>query len=217
MADSGGVTASAALLCLTPHAAAVADRAAAFNATALPHLPAVARVARALAANEADADDLVQETFLRALRHWDTFVPGTDCRRWLATICRNVHFASYAKAKRETAVDDADLEALASVQVHRDARALGLDGLFERTDLGPAIVSAIASLEPEFRAVETLVDVEGFSYEDAAGVLGIPVGTVRSRLFRARRQLQQLLVAHARDAGFPAAAPTDPTPRIGSR
>jgi RNA polymerase sigma-70 factor (ECF subfamily) len=214
MADSGGVTASAALPGLTPHAAAVADRAAAFNATALPHLPAVARVARALAANEADADDLVQETFLRAMRHWDTFVPGTDCRRWLATICRNVHFASYAKAKRETAVDDADLEALASVQVHRDARALGLDGLFERTDLGPAIVSAIASLEPDFRAVETLVDVEGFSYEDAAGVLGIPVGTVRSRLFRARRQLQQLLVAHARDAGF---APSDPTPRDDSR
>jgi RNA polymerase sigma-70 factor (ECF subfamily) len=95
------------------------------------------------------------------------------------------------------------------------ARAIGLEGLFERTDLGPAIVSAIASLEPDFRAVETLVDVEGFSYEEAAGVLGIPVGTVRSRLFRARRQLQQLLVAHARDAGF--ATPAAPTPRDGSR
>ena len=200
---------------LTPHAAAVADRAAAFNATALPHLPAVARVARALARSEADADDLVQETFLRALRHWDTFVPGTDCRRWLATICRNVHYAAHAKAQREAAVDDADLEALAAVQVHRDARSIGLDGLFERTDLGPAIVSAIASLEPDFRAVETLVDVEGFTYEEAAGVLGIPVGTVRSRLFRARRQLQQILVAHARDAGF--APPPDSPAKDGSR
>jgi RNA polymerase sigma-70 factor (ECF subfamily) len=193
---------------LSPHAAAIADRTAEFNATAMPHLPAIARVARALARTEADADDLVQETFLRALRHWHTFVPGTDCRRWLATICRNVHYASHAKQQREAAVDDADLEALAAVQVHRDARAIGLEFIFERPDLGPAIVAAIAALDQPFRVVETLVDVEGFSYEEVATILAIPVGTVRSRLFRARRQLQQALVQHAKDAGFGAPATT---------
>ena len=180
-----------------------------FESIALPHLPAVARVARALTRDTVDADDLVQETFLRALRHWATFVPGSDCRRWLATICRNAFLAQKAREGLVTAVDDEALETFGAVEVHRSARAAGLDDLFDRFELGPAIQLGIERLEPIFRDVLTLFDVEGFTYEEIADMLMIPLGTVRSRLYRARRQLQQTLLAHAIDRGYATATPAD--------
>lgn len=158
-----------------------------FEAVAMPHLPAVARVARALARDAADADDLVQETFLRALRHWNTFQPGSDCKRWLATICRNVFLAQKGRAQVVTAVEDDALEAYGAADAHRTARAAGLNGLFDRLDLGPAIRRALDDLDPIFRDVVSLYDVEGFTYEEIAELLMIPLGTVRSRLYRARR------------------------------
>ncbi len=173
-----------------------------FEAVALPHLPAVARVARALTRDAVDADDLVQETFLRALRHWNTFVPGSDCRRWLATICRNAFLAQAGRGQLVTAVEDDALEAYAAADAHITARAAGLNDLFDRFDLGPAISAAISDLDPIFRDVVTLYDVEGFSYEEIAELLTIPLGTVRSRLYRARRQLQETLITHAIDRGF---------------
>jgi RNA polymerase sigma-70 factor (ECF subfamily) len=179
-----------------------------FESVALPHLPSVARVARALARDASDADDLVQETYLRALKHWHTFVPGSDCKRWLSTICRNVFLARHGREQVVTAVEDETLEALSAADAHRSARAAGLDDLFDRFDLGPAIRDAIARLDPVFRDVVTLFDIEGFSYEETAELLMIPLGTVRSRLYRARRQLQTMLVAHAIDRGFAAAPAT---------
>lgn len=187
-----------------------------FASVALPHLPTVARVARALARSEADADDLVQETYLRALRHWHTFIPGSDCRRWLVTICRHAHYAQHNRARIVTAVEDEQLESLASVRVHKAAVAEGLGGIFSSLDLGPAITTAIAGLDPVFRDVVTLYDVEGYSYEEIAEMLRIPLGTVRSRLYRARRQLQEQLVEYARDAGFgPRAASAHSHPSDG--
>lgn len=183
------------------HAPTAAD----FDAVALPHLPAVARVARALARDPADADDLVQETFLRALRHWHTFVPGSDCKRWLATICRNVFLAQRQRAQVVTAVEDETLEAHASADAHRAARAAGLEELFDRLDLGPAIRRALDALDPIFRDVVALYDMEGFTYEEIAELLAIPIGTVRSRLYRARRLLQEALISHAVDRGLAAA------------
>lgn len=177
-------------------------RIAEFESVALPHLPAVARVARALTRDAAEADDLVQETFLRALRHWDTFQRGSDCKRWLSTICRNAFLAQRQRAQLVTAVEDDTLEAYGAADAHRMARAAGLTDLFDRIDLGPAIRRAIERLEEPFRDVVLLCDVEGFTYEEAAELLMIPLGTVRSRLFRARRLLQQSLIAHAVDRGF---------------
>jgi RNA polymerase sigma-70 factor (ECF subfamily) len=184
-----------------------------FAESALPHLPALARVAIALTGNEADADDLVQETFLRAYRHWHTFEAGSDCRRWLSTICRNAFLEQRRREARTTAVEDQELESLAAGRLHNQARANGVDHLFTRLDLGPAISRAIAALEPIFRDVVVFADVEGFSYEEVAEALSIPVGTVRSRLYRARRQLQEALIQYAIDAGFATAvvaAPTQP-------
>lgn len=184
-----------------------------FDAIALPHLPAIARVARALTRDASDADDLVQETFLRALRHWHTFAPGSDCKRWLATICRNAHYAHREREQVVTAVEDDALEALGAADPHRAARAAGLDDLFDRFDLGPAIRDGIERLAPPFRAVVSLYDVEGFTYEEIAEMLAIPIGTVRSRLYRARRLLQEMLLRHALDRGFATAPTTVPEPR----
>lgn len=173
-----------------------------FAAIALPLLPDVARVARALVREPSDADDLVQETFLRAYRYWHTFQRGSDCRRWLSQICRNVLLDTRRKARLESAVDDTELESLAAVRIHQAAVAAGLGDLYSRIDLGPAIFAAIARLEPIFRDIVILSDVEGLSYEEIAAQMEIPVGTVRSRLYRARRHLQEDLMIYALDAGY---------------
>lgn len=193
--------------------ASTAGKDADFTALALPHLPAVARIARALVRNEADADDLVQETYLRAFRYWHTFDRNTDCRRWLATICRN---AFYDLKRREGAAgvtDDTELESLAAIRVHQAAVAAGLGDMYERLDLGPAIMQAIATLDPLFREVVVLSDLEGFRYEEIAVALDIPIGTVRSRLYRARRHLQEALMVYALDAGFSAATDVNTSKR----
>lgn len=180
-----------------------AARDARFANEALTWLPEVTRFARALAGSDADGDDLTQETFLRAYRFWSSYMPGTDCRRWLITICRNVY---RTRVTREAVVqgvgDDADLETIAAVRAHNVARGEGIDRMFEQLELGSAIHDAIAALSEPYRVVVQLVDVDGMSYEDVALTLEVPIGTVRSRLFRARRLLQDALIQHARDAGF---------------
>ena len=158
----------------------------------------------ALTHEQADADDLVQDTYLRALRHWNTFVPGTDCRRWLATICRNAFYEQREKKNREQPAEDEQLESLAVAALHNSARVAGVGDVFDRLDLGPAIMNSISRLDPAFRSVITLSDVEGLSYQEIAETLSIPIGTVRSRLYRGRRQLQEALIDYAIDAGLAA-------------
>ena len=102
------------------------SRDADFAAIALPLLPDVARVARALVRDPADADDLVQETFLRAYRYWHTFQRDTVCKRWLSQICRNVLVDSLRRERHETAVEDSELESLAAVRIHKAAVSAGL-------------------------------------------------------------------------------------------
>ena len=188
------------------------DRDAEFARIALPLLPSVARVANALTRDAADADDLVQETYLRAFRHWGTFDQSSDCKRWLSAICRNTFFAQHARQRWVTAVgDDHELETFAAVNLHKLAREQGVEEMFARMDLAPAIQQAIGELEPLYRDVVRLVDVQELRYEEAADALGVPVGTVRSRLYRARRQLQQVLVQYAVDAGFASATPPSPS------
>ena len=183
------------------------SRDAEFAQIALPLLPAVARMARALTRDAADADDLVQETYLKAFRHWGTFDRNGDCRRWLAAICRNTFFAQRSRQRWLTAVgDDHELETFAAVSLHKLAREKGVEDMFARLDLAPSIRSAISELEPQYRDVVELVDVGELRYEEAADVLGIPIGTVRSRLYRARRVLQEKLVQFASDAGYASAA-----------
>lgn len=177
-------------------------RDAQFEVEALPCLEDVARFARSLTRDEADADDLVQETYLRAYRSWASYELGTDCRRWLFTICRNAFLRTREREQKVFSVEDPELETLGAVAIAVAADRSGFGDLFTAVDLGPAIRRALTELPESFRQVVELVDINDLSYEDAAGILGIPIGTIRSRLFRGRRLMQESLIDHARDAGF---------------
>jgi RNA polymerase sigma-70 factor (ECF subfamily) len=172
----------------------------------------VYRFAFSLTRNESDAEDLVQETFLRAFRSWHTFQPGSDARRWLFTICRNAFLRSREKTRREVELEDGDQEAYAIVSRHAEMLADGTDRALARIDLRPALKTALDQLQEPFRSAVILVDVEDNSYDAAAEILGVPIGTVRSRLFRGRRQLQERLALYAKDAGFLGAEATKEKP-----
>lgn len=178
----------------------------AFEEELLDAIEAVHRFALRLARDASVAEDLVQETYLRALAHRDQYTPGTNCRAWLFTICRNVFVKGAMRDAREVATEDAELEAMGAAAVHGGVTTSDPTGtVFERADLNDAVRKALDKLPEQYRTVVALVDIEDQSYAAVAGILGIPVGTVRSRLFRGRRLLQQDLLAYAMDAGLIAA------------
>ncbi|MBK7595304.1 MAG: sigma-70 family RNA polymerase sigma factor [Gemmatimonadetes bacterium] len=184
-----------------------------FEEVAIPWLDDVFRYSRYLAKDPTDAEDLVQETFLRALRGWHTFAAGTDCRRWLFTICRN-SFIQRVQSKRPVAYDTPELEALAAAAVADGVVSSGMGHVFGQVDLADAIQEALLELSEDFREAVVLVDLKGMSYQDAAQILDVPVGTVRSRLFRGRRLLQERLLAHAEDAGLVPPRPPAARPEV---
>jgi RNA polymerase sigma-70 factor (ECF subfamily) len=177
-------------------------RADAFERIALPYLDHVMRFALSLTRDEVEANDLVQDTFLAALRGWHTFTPGTDCRKWLFTICRNTYVRQRSVDKRIVLSDEEDLDALPVVISHVSAQQAGLGDLFDRIEVGPAIREAVDGLPEPHHSILVLVDLEGMTYREASEVLEVPVGTVRSRLYRARRMVQEALVEHAGDMGL---------------
>jgi RNA polymerase sigma-70 factor, ECF subfamily len=184
-------------------------RRAAFEREALPHVGRLYGAARRLSAGGADAEDLVQETLLRAYRSFDSFEPGTNCRAWLLTILYSVFANRYRRAKREpVATEPEQLEreaARAGLHAEPDLVLL-LDALRGRWGLGSVVEQALNRLSEEQRQAVLLVDLEELTYEEAAAALGCPVGTVRSRLSRARRFLAAELAEHAHRLGFPVRA-----------
>ena len=120
----------------------------------------VYRFALSLTREESDADDVVQETFLRAYRSWHTFIPGTDCRRWLFTICRNVFLRSRERQRPTVDLEDGEQDAVAASSVYSAARERGYDDIFARLDLAPALREALDELAEPFRSAVILVDVE---------------------------------------------------------
>jgi len=176
---------------------------AAFESAMMSCLEAVMRYARMLTRDFSDADDLVQETYLRAFRGWTTFDMASDPRRWLFAICRHAFLRIRHRELRMVSVDEElELNALAAVTMHMRTVDEGLGRVFDRVDLGPAVARALARLSDAHRVIVVMVDVDGLGYAEAATELSLPIGTVRSRLFRARRLLQQDLVEYARDAGY---------------
>lgn len=185
------------------------DRNASFEAEALPHLDAVHRFALRLTGSPADAEDLVQETFLRAYRAWDQYTPGTRAKSWLFTICRN----TFLRQRERSVRHDEILQQAASTNTNRSTGSTeGLlfaatapddpEGEFFRELVDDSILAAIDELPDEFRDAVVLSDLEGLAYAEIAEVLDIPVGTVKSRLFRGRRQLQEKLYAYAVEYGY---------------
>lgn len=178
------------------------DRRVAFEHEAVPWIDDVYRFALSLTRDECDADDVVQDTFLRAYRSWHTYLPGSDCRRWLFTICRNVFLRSRERARPTVELDSTEVESLATDSTYAPSAKDSFDDVHVRLDLAPAIDGALAKIPEPFRSTLIIVDVEDQSYESAAETLGVPIGTVRSRLFRGRRLMQEQLQTYAADAGF---------------
>ena len=175
-----------------------------FEQLTMPHLADVARFARSLTRDEVRADDLVQDTFLQAMRGWHTFQPGSDPRRWLFTICHHMFLRTIRREARyvDAPEDDPELDSMATAKAHWRAMDAGVADIVDRMDLADALNRALGELPEHYRGVVVLIDVEGYSYEDAAVMLDVATGTVRSRLFRARRLLQDKLFVYARDAHF---------------
>ena len=178
------------------------DRDVAFEHEAIPWIEDVHRFALSLTRDEADADDVVQDTFLRAFRSWHTYLPGSDCRRWLFTICRNVFLRSRERVRTTVELDAPEVEGASSTSIYASTARDAFDDALARLDLAPAIAGALARVPEPFRSTLLIVDVDDQSYEAAADTLGVPIGTVRSRLFRGRRLMQEQLQTYAVDAGY---------------
>ena len=175
------------------------DKQKQFEQEALPHLDAVYRFALRLTGSPADAEDLVQETFLRAYRSWDHYTPGTQAKSWLFTICRNAFLRQRQQDTRRTEVmlEATPRETPVFMPAYQDdPEGSFFDGLVDES-----VLQHINEIPDEFREVVLLSDLEGLSYAEIAAVLDVPLGTVKSRLFRGRKLLQKSLFEYAREAG----------------
>jgi RNA polymerase sigma-70 factor, ECF subfamily len=163
-----------------------------FEAIVLPHLDAAYTLARYLTRDEHDAQDVVQDAYLRALKYFDGFrgSEGADGRAWLLAIVRNTAFTWRRRRRMETrtAEFDENLHSDAVANVHPEAALLG-------TSARESLHQALDQLPAEFREVIVLRELQGLSYKEIGEVTGVPVGTVMSRLSRARSRLQQALYA----------------------
>jgi len=186
----------------SPPAASDRER---FEAQVGPHLDGLYGAALRLTRNRANAEDLLQETFLRAWRSFHTFQEGTNVRAWLYRILMNAYIDGYRKSSREPeTVDQDDIDEFYLYSKAHDSneyqRAGNPEELLLANLMDANVVGALESLPETFRTVVLLSDVEGFSYKEIAEMLNIPIGTVMSRLHRARRQLQVKLWDYARQA-----------------
>jgi RNA polymerase sigma-70 factor (ECF subfamily) len=176
-----------------------ADLHATFERQALPHLDSMYRVALRLTGEPARAQDLVQDAMLKAFRAWGQFRPGSNARAWLLTILRNEFISNYRRGKRGPAFVELDAEPHA---IYRAVADSDPEGQFFRSIVDQRVQQALLDLPDEFREVIVLSDVEGLPYAEISGIAGIPIGTVKSRLFRGRRLLQTALYAHAVEMGY---------------
>jgi RNA polymerase sigma-70 factor (ECF subfamily) len=181
------------------------DKRSRFEATAVPFMRAVYNTALRLTHRPEDASDLAQETYLRAYRAFESFASGTNCKAWLFTILYSVFVNRYRKRQREprrVSIEDLEERYHVFLKAEGPADPLLALGAFESRPLDAEVEDALLQLPESFRSAVLLVDVEELSYEEAAAALGCPVGTLRSRLFRARRLLFGALRSYAKQTGY---------------
>jgi len=174
-----------------------------FIKEALPHEDALYNYALKISGNSDDAQDLVQETYYKAYRHFDKFQTGTNSKAWMFMILKNSFINDYRKSKREPYKLDYEQIQNFYENVKSDrAQENNLDKEFYNDLLDDELTAAIDQLPTKMREVFLLCDLDGNSYEETAELVGCPVGTVRSRLHRARHMLQETLLDYAQDKGF---------------
>jgi RNA polymerase sigma-70 factor (ECF subfamily) len=174
-----------------------------FHRELMPQINALYNFAFHLTYNEDDANDLVQETYMKAYRFIDKYIAGTNAKAWLFKILKNAFINEYRKKSKRP--QNVDYEEIA---IYHDSEE---DGYTRYTDLreeifegmmGDEVTIAINSLPIDFRTVILLCDVEDFTYEEISKIIDIPIGTVRSRLHRARNMLKEKLTEYAKSMGY---------------
>ncbi|MFC3879370.1 sigma-70 family RNA polymerase sigma factor [Algoriphagus namhaensis] len=180
-----------------------AEKTAIFDGEFMPHIDSMYNFGYRLTFDEDDAKDLVQDTYLKAYRFINSFEKGTNAKAWLFRILKNSFINEYRKkSKQPTKVDYQEVETYynsddVNYQQTSDLRAESVKDM-----LGDEISNALNSLAVDFRTVIILCDLEGFTYEEMSKILDIPIGTVRSRLHRARNLLKEKLRGYAQDMGY---------------
>lgn len=170
-----------------------------FEQEFLPHIDSLYNFAYFLSQNEEDAKDLLQETYLKAYKYSTYYTKGTNAKAWLLRILKNTFINDYRKrSKRPQQVDfdeayQEDVEEQATIDLRQE--------LFSNL-IGDEITKALNSLDVDYRVIILLCDVEGFKYEEIATIMDVPIGTVRSRLHRARKLLKDKLKNYAKNKGY---------------
>src|SRR3954467_7000291 len=176
-----------------------------FEKAAMPYVDSLYNTAYRMTRNAQDAEDLVQETYLKAYKYYDKFEEGTNLKAWLFKILKNTFINSYRKKQQAPPkADFADIEESFETIVRDDSGQQARtpeEELLEKV-LDEDVQHAIEELPHDYRMVVLLADLEGFSYKEIADILEIPVGTVMSRLYRGRRLLEAAMLEFARDHGY---------------
>lgn len=174
-----------------------------FEQQTLPHMEVLYNYALRMTGNREDANDLLQETFLKAYRFWDKFEQGTNLRAWLFRIMKNTYINLYRKVVKEPdKVDYDEIEGYYNLIRDQNSDDNDLQEKIFGQLLDDDVSKALESLPEEFRTVVILCDIEGLAYEEIAEFIQIPVGTVRSRLHRGRKLLYAALYDYAKGRGF---------------
>ncbi|SFC12974.1 RNA polymerase sigma-70 factor, ECF subfamily [Flexibacter flexilis DSM 6793] len=174
-----------------------------FEKEMLIYAAALYNFAFRLTLDEDDANDLVQDTFLKAYRFYDSYQPDTNAKAWLYRILKNTFINEYRrKSKAPVKVDYQEVESFYNSddideQITNDLRTESVQDL-----IGDEVANALNRLDVDFRTAIILCDLEGFTYEEMAKILDIPIGTVRSRLHRARNLLKENLYEYAKSMGY---------------
>lgn len=174
-----------------------------FESELFPHMGALKTFAYHLTYNEDDADDLVQETYLKAHKFIENYDSGTNAKAWLFKILKNAYINEYRKkVRRPTKVDLDELISIREGEVPNSASYTDLREEIFDNSMGDEVTLALKSLPEEFREVILLCDIENFSYDEISKTIELPIGTVRSRLFRARNMLKDKLKQYALNLGY---------------
>ena len=169
----------------------------------MPHIDSMYNFAYRLTFDEDEAKDLVQDTYMKAFRFINSFLEGTNAKAWLYRILKNSFINDYRKkSKQPSKVDYQEVEQFYNSEDTRSEATVDLRIEATKDMIGDEITNALNSLAVDFRTVIILCDLEGFTYEEMAKILDIPIGTVRSRLHRARNLMREKLGTYAHSMGY---------------